>query len=179
MHFITTSEERPKKKLTAGLPQGSVLGLTLWYFLYDGLLRLSKPDDVEIIAYADDIAVMAKAPLTFKVGELLEKMAEVIVNWLDGIGVALALDKTELIIPMRKLTHNNLQVSVRGHSITSRASVKYLGVHLDQKATFKIHVFCIASVAERGDRGIKSLREIMPNLGGPKHHIWKLLAAVP
>lgn len=48
------------KELTAGVPQGSVLGPSLWNFMYDGLLRLPMPGGVELVAYADDIALMAR-----------------------------------------------------------------------------------------------------------------------
>lgn len=134
-----------------------------------------KPDGGQIVAYADDIAAVAQASVTSEVSELLEKTAGFIVNWLEGIGIEFVLDKTELIIP-RKRKYNTLQIRVKGHLITSRASVKYLGVHLDQKANFKIHAL---SVAERADKAIKSLRRIMSNVGGPKYNIQKVLAVVP
>lgn len=66
------------RNLTAGVPQGLVLGPTLWNFLYDGLLRLTMPDGVELVAYADDVAIVARAVVTFKVGELLQEATEII-----------------------------------------------------------------------------------------------------
>lgn len=47
------------RSVTAEVPQGSVLGLTIWNFFYDELLRVALPDEVELIAYADDIAIVA------------------------------------------------------------------------------------------------------------------------
>lgn len=66
------------------MPQGSVLGPTLCNFLYDGLLRLPIPDGVEIVAYADDVAVLAQVSVTSKVGEFLQEMAENLVHRLAG-----------------------------------------------------------------------------------------------
>lgn len=60
--------------------------------MYDRLLRLPILERLEIIAYADEFTVMAKALFMFKVGDLLEEAAEAIVDWLDGIGIELALN---------------------------------------------------------------------------------------
>lgn len=40
------------------MPQGSVLGPTLWNILYDGVLRIDTPTDTALIAYADDLAAV-------------------------------------------------------------------------------------------------------------------------
>jgi len=40
--------------VVCGVPQGSVLGPTLWNILYDGLLRTQLPSGVEYLAFADD-----------------------------------------------------------------------------------------------------------------------------
>lgn len=88
---------RVKRRGTKGIS----VRADLWNFLYDKLLRLPTPDGVEIVSYVDDIAVVAQATVTFRVGELLEETAGFIVDWLAGIAIELALDKTEMIISTR------------------------------------------------------------------------------
>lgn len=114
--------------------------------------------------------------MTSKVGELLEEAADIVVDWLDRAEIELAIQKTELLLPTKRRTHNVLEVNIRGHRVISQQSVKYLGVNLDQTGNFKIHA---TSAAEKADRAIRSLRGIMPNLRGPGHHARKLLVAVP
>lgn len=113
------SGENKTRRLTAGVPQGSVLGPTLWNFLYDRLLRLPIPDGVEIVVYADDVAIVARVVKTFNVGELLEDAAEKIADWLEDIGIQFALQKTELLLPTRKKTFNTLEVNIKGHIVKS------------------------------------------------------------
>lgn len=92
------------------------------------------------------------------------------------VGIDLALEKTELIIPTRKRTHNTLDIMVKGQLITSRPSVKYLGIHLDQRINFRTHAL---SFAQKADSVTRSLRAIFPNTRGTWYQARKLLAAVP
>lgn len=43
--------------ITAGVPQGSLLGPLLWNIMYDGLPKLTMPNEMKLVAFADDIAI--------------------------------------------------------------------------------------------------------------------------
>ncbi|KAF2902775.1 hypothetical protein ILUMI_03403, partial [Ignelater luminosus] len=49
---------RTKMYINAGVPQGSVLGPTLWNLLYDGVLRMGLPRGVTTVGFADDLALV-------------------------------------------------------------------------------------------------------------------------
>ena len=60
MLIYDTDNGRKLYVVSAGVPQGSVLGPLLWNVMYDGILRLKFPKGTHIIGFADDIALMIK-----------------------------------------------------------------------------------------------------------------------
>lgn len=53
-----------------GVPQGFVLGPTLWNLFYDGVISLEVQSGIKLIAFADDFAVVTVAYNT----ELIETL---------------------------------------------------------------------------------------------------------
>lgn len=87
----TTDRRVVTISLTSGVSQKFILRPTLWNILYDKLLREQMPYGVEILAFADDVAIVAKSVVTTKVGELLEESTETTLKWFDIVGLELAI----------------------------------------------------------------------------------------
>lgn len=175
-YIILEAEGNIKKvSINSGVPQGSVLGPTLWNTLYDDLLEMEMPEGVTLIGFADDVAMVASA----KTEELLMTIVNTallrVVNWMEVKKLQLAPQKTEAVLLTTKRKLSPIIFNIQGIEVRPKDAVKYLGVWLDTKLVFSEHV---KKVVEKAEKTVSALSVILPNIGGPKASKRKVLASV-
>jgi len=168
-------EDNIEIDVTCGVPQGSVLGPTLWNILYDGLLRTRLPINVKFLAYADDVALVAEARDTIQLEQLLTVAAQRVNGWLTEKGLKLALHKCETMVVTKTRTHNDMRIIIDGHLVQTCQSLKYLGIQLDSKWSFSDHAKIVSAKA---GKVVQNLSRIMPNISTAKSRKRKLLSNV-
>ena len=173
--WYDTCDGPRRYKVTCGVPQGSVLGPTLWNVMYDGILRITKPKQVEIIGFADDIAVVVVGKTLQEMAALTERTIGIIKRWLTSSGLELADQKTEMVLISSRKKIEKLEISVGGHRIVSSDSIKYLGVMLDRRLCFRNH---IEYASAKASTTCMAISRLLPNTNGPCQPARKLLASV-
>jgi len=162
-------------RVTCGVPQGSVVGPLLWNIAYDSVMRLQLPVGTELLGFADDtMVIVSGATIT----ELEQKTNEVLCRVsgeIRRLGQPLAVNKTEAVLFTYKYNHGNPALLLDGQALVLKQQMKYLGMVVDRKLSFKEHT---SEAAAKAERTAKLLSRLMPNIGGPKQLRRKLYVAV-
>jgi len=172
---LLVGDQRNIKTVTCGVPQGSVLGPTLWNVAYDYLLDMEVSRGVQLISFADDLAVVGVAKTGEELEELVNPTLEKIDQWMTSRGLQLAHHKTEAVMLTKKWAYNTPRLSIGGSPIQLSSQLRYLGVILDSRLSFVKHA---ETVAKKAANSALALSWLMPNISGPCQWKRRLLGSV-
>lgn len=136
------------KAVTKGCPQGSVLGPKLWNLVFDeALRRIDQTDDAEVIAYADDAALIVEGESRAQLEAKSNRALNILDLWSKDAKLKISGTKTQTMLLKGKLTTHPPRVRM-GHSrLPYTREVRYLGITLQEGYKVTAHVQKIAATA--------------------------------
>lgn len=163
---------RHTMNMTAGVPQGSVLGPYLWNVFYDELLKI-KPPNTEYVCYADDLALIVKGKTELELVATANWAIRSVCRRMEDLGLQIAPHKTEAVMLVCSRATRNIRLQISGETVRTSDSLKYLGVLIGRNMTFGEH---IRYAAAKATRVTMALATIMPVKRGPGSYARKLIA---
>lgn len=173
--LVETEDGVRLMRITSGVPQGSVIGPTIWNLLYDDILLTEMPAGITLVGFADDIAMTAIAKSELLLVNLANRGLERVANSMDNLSLELAPQKTEAVLLTKRRKLTPITFNLKGTTIALSKAVKYLGVWLDTKLSFVEHV---NQTIIKVEKTTTALANLMPNIGGPRASKRKILSSV-
>jgi hypothetical protein len=141
--LVTTALGGVSRSVTVykGCPQVGVLSPFLWCLVVNELLARLNEGGVYAQGYADNICLLAVGKFPNKVSGLIQWALHTVELWCGGLGLLINPDKTGLVAFTRKRKLTGLfEPCLFGKTLQCSMSVKYLGVILDSRLTWKEHI---------------------------------------
>ena len=139
------------------------------------ITELQLPRGAKTVGFADDVAVIAVGKYLAEVTWIANEAIAIIRQWLSSVGLQLADQKTEVVLVTSRKVAETITIRVGDCEITSKPSLRYLGVQIDARLRFQEH---LKIVGEKAARVTSALSRIMPNIGGPRQSRRRLLSTV-
>ena len=160
------------KQIRKGLPQGSVSSTTLFNcFVNDLCVLLNSIAGVELVMFADDLAIIVKGNDITTMETVMNEALHKLSQWVTENEMIVSLEKTkyQLFTMKNNLRKPNLfydQVDVK-----ETTSQRYLGIILDQRLTFRLH---ITELCEKASKRLKILKRLTGTTWGTSMDTLKL-----
>nr|CAH7756691.1 unnamed protein product [Callosobruchus chinensis] len=128
-------------EVRGGCQQGSCLSPLLWCLVMDSLLESLAQQDFQAQAYADDGVVIVSGRFLSTVCDRMQMACRIVQGWCTETGLSVNPTKTELVLFSRRRKLEGFRApTMYGRPLALSREVKYLGVILDSKLTWRSHV---------------------------------------
>ena len=132
--------------MLSGVPQCSILGPIFFKLSINNLFFFVS--DVSLHNFADGNTISAFAETILELIEILQSGSEIVIDWFKNNKKIGNPDRFQaILLDKRKRDHTNQRIVVDNQNIKVVSSVELLGIHIDDKLSFNLHISNICSSA--------------------------------
>lgn len=133
--------------IACGVPQGSVLGPKLFNLYINDIFNASQ--DLKLILFADDTSIFYSSESYNELISVVNRELKVIKKWMDINKLSLNIEKTKAITFRNVKRNEDLQITIDDVQIEKVSEIKFLGIKIDNKLSWKPHIRYIKSKISR------------------------------
>ena len=157
-----TSTRQP---VTAGVPQGSIIG-PLLFICYINDLYATFDTDCHVYSYADDTQIIVKAKDT---PSLVKKITATIASaqqWYSANSMQNNIGKSEILITNNKGSNQHIKIRIvedgKRKILKPKSFIKVLGVYLDENLDWTKHLKYVKKIATNSIRNLHRVNHLLP-----------------
>lgn len=145
-----------KRKLTRGVPQGSILG-PLLFILY--INELPKQVLQKMVLFADDATIIFRHISETGLKESITNTLTLLQEWFDKNSLKLNMGKTALV--SFRQTMSAIEIENGKYIIDPVEGAKFLGIYLDSNLNGKRHIEHLAKRIARANYALVKMRDMV------------------
>jgi len=139
---LATDNINIEREVSRGCPQGSCLGPGMWNIFYNSLLNLTFTSGTKIIAFADDLMILTSGKSVSEVENTANIELQKISKWAKENKARFNDQKSKVMLMTRRKRkeRKDLEVYLNYKLLRQVKTMKYLGIIIDNKLTFREHI---------------------------------------
>lgn len=153
-----------------GFPQGGVCSAKFWLIAFDPAIHIINKHGIEGNGYADDCAAVFGGPDMDTIQRRMQRMLDNLVVWGESCNLRFNPTKSVAMIFDRGRKNPSCQLNLGGVPMMFVDSVKYLGITLDSKLHWNLHV---ADRVAKAKRFLMKMAAIAKQVWGPKPYLMR------
>lgn len=157
---VVNGAKSETKNVKLGVPQGSILG-PLFFIIFINDIPNTCITSNQLLLYADDTNMLMCHNCIEQIVINSNNASQEMSRYCNENGLNLNINKTCYMrfLPKNVVTNYDLYLKISNKSIQSTTATKFLGVTLDQKLTWKMHINTVCSKLSTICYIIRNLRD--------------------
>ena len=138
--YADLHQEQASCSTGVGFPQGGVCSARFWLIAFNQAIKIINSTFVEGIGYADDCCVLIGGTDQCHMVAQAQRVINKLIQWGSTCGLRFNHSKTVVVLFTRTNKIFRRHIRIDGNNIPYSSEVKYLGLTLDSKLKWNLHI---------------------------------------